>query len=111
MQYSFVIPTFNRPDEVTELLESACILAIPKENFGCFEMIFADGSPTDILRPIIEKYTQKLNIQHLHCPKLAISPSRNLGAENAKGEYLIFLDSDVILPEGYMLAIHEEVSK
>jgi cellulose synthase/poly-beta-1,6-N-acetylglucosamine synthase-like glycosyltransferase len=111
VQYSFVIPTFNRPDEVTELLESACILDIPKENFGGFEIIFADGSPTDILKPIIEKYTQKLNIQHLHKPKLAISPSRNLGAENAKGEYLIFLDSDVILPEGYLLAIHNEVSK
>lgn len=111
MQYSFVIPTFNRPEEVTELLESALQLNIPGTDFGGFEMIFADGSPTEILIPIIAAYKTRLSIQHLHRPKLAISPSRNLGAENAKGEYLIFLDSDVILPEGYLVALHSEVLK
>ena len=110
--YSFVVPTFNRPEEVAELLESATQLTLPnQDSFKDFEIVFADGSPTEVLKPIIEAYADKIKLLHLHRPKLAISPSRNLGAENAKGDYLIFLDSDVILPSGYLIAIHNAVVK
>lgn len=108
--YSFVIPTFNRPDEVQELLVSASKLELPlNEGFEGFEMVFADGSPTEVLTPVISAFSKKLELTHLHKPKLAISPSRNLGAQHAKGDYLIFLDSDVILPEKYFHAVHKAV--
>ena len=110
MYFSFVIPTFNREDEVTELLESVLKLELPSnEKFEGFEFIFADGSPTDILAPIFPKYANQLNITHIHRPRLAISPSRNLGAEHAKGDYIIFLDSDVILPQEYLIKVFENV--
>jgi cellulose synthase/poly-beta-1,6-N-acetylglucosamine synthase-like glycosyltransferase len=104
--YSFIIPAFNRPDEIHELLESFTQLSIPTESFDGFEVIIADGSPTALLAEVIKLFSARLTIQHLHRPRLAISPSRNLGAEHARGNYLVFLDSDVILPPQYLVTIH-----
>ena len=87
------------------LLESFSKLKIPGDS--SFEIIFVDGSPTEILKPVIQSLESQLPVQHEHRPKLAISPSRNLGAEIAKGEYLIFLDSDVILPTDYLFEVDE----
>lgn len=111
MYYSFIVPAFNRPDEIRELLESFTQLTLPTAGFDGFEVIIADGSPTVILAEIIGSFEKLVTIQHLHRPKLAISPSRNLGAEHAKGDYLIFLDSDVILPPQYLSVIHNALQQ
>lgn len=111
MFYSFIVPAFNRPDEIKELLTSFIALAKPADTFDGFEVIIADGSPTDILSPIIASYKDQMNITHLHRPRLAISPSRNLGAAQSRGDYLIFLDSDVILPSDYLLHLHASLLK
>jgi cellulose synthase/poly-beta-1,6-N-acetylglucosamine synthase-like glycosyltransferase len=108
--YSFIIPAFNRPDEIRELCESFVKLKLPTSNFNGFEVIMADGSPTPILVEVISAFERQLTVKHLHRPRLAISPSRNLGAEHASGEYLIFLDSDVILPVQYLLEVHKSVT-
>ena len=92
-----------------ELLESFSKIETPSSS--SFEIILVDGSPTDVLKPVIEKYKKLLAVQHEHRPKLAISPSRNLGAKLAKGEYLIFLDSDVILPPGYLIQVDSFIQK
>ena len=105
MHYSFIVPAFNRPDEVGELLQSMAGLDVP--GGASFEVIIADGSPSEILTAILNQFDQKLSIQHLHKPGLGISPSRNLGAQQARGEYLIFLDSDVILPQQYLVVIEK----
>ncbi len=110
MFYSFVIPAFNRPDEIRELLESFAQLELPAIDFQGFEVIIADGSPTAILEEVMKSFQSKVDVQHLHRPRLAISPARNLGAQHAKGDYLIFLDSDVILPKEYLNAVHRGVS-
>lgn len=109
MFYSFIIPCFNRADEVHELLESFSKLR--KLDHAQFEIIFVDGSPTEILKPVIEAFAAKLPVRHEHKPKLPISPSRNLGAQLAKGDYLIFLDSDVILPEDYLVHVDAFLQK
>jgi cellulose synthase/poly-beta-1,6-N-acetylglucosamine synthase-like glycosyltransferase len=111
LYYSFIVPAFNRPDEIRELLESFTQLSLPTTGFDGFEVIIADGSPTTILSDIIAGFEKQVTIQHLHRPKLAISPSRNLGAEHAKGDYLIFLDSDVILPPQYLSVIHNRLQQ
>jgi cellulose synthase/poly-beta-1,6-N-acetylglucosamine synthase-like glycosyltransferase len=101
--YSFIIPCFNRADEVHELLESFAKLT--PAGLSMFEIIFVDGSPTEVLKPVIQAFEKTLPVRHEHKPKLPISPSRNLGAQLAQGDYLIFLDSDVILPEDYLIHV------
>lgn len=105
LNYSFIIPCFNRADEVHELLESFSSLLLP--DHSSVEIFLVDGSPTEILKPVIEPWAKKLSVSHIHKPKLAISPSRNLGANLAHGDYLIFLDSDVLLPNDYLLLVDE----
>jgi cellulose synthase/poly-beta-1,6-N-acetylglucosamine synthase-like glycosyltransferase len=70
-----------------------------------------DGSPTEILKPVIQAFESTLPVRHEHKPKLPISPSRNLGAQMAKGDYLIFLDSDVILPDEYLMHVDSFLQK
>jgi cellulose synthase/poly-beta-1,6-N-acetylglucosamine synthase-like glycosyltransferase len=94
---------------VHELLESFSQLT-PVAN-SQFEIILVDGSPTEILIPVVESFASALPVRHEHKPKLPISPSRNLGAQLAQGDYLIFLDSDVLLPEDYLLHVHSFILK
>lgn len=95
--FSIIVPTFNRPDEVDELMTS-----LTHQSYNEFELILADGTPDESLVKIIDKYRSALSIQHLHRPYLGISDSRNLGCQHAKGQYFIFLDSDCVLPENYL---------
>ncbi len=95
--FSIIVPTFNRPDEVDELMAS-----LTHQSYNEFELILADGTPDESLVKIIDKYRSALSIQHLHRPYLGISDSRNLGCQHAKAQYFIFLDSDCVLPENYL---------
>jgi cellulose synthase/poly-beta-1,6-N-acetylglucosamine synthase-like glycosyltransferase len=94
---------------VHELLDSFTRLKLVENSK--FEIILVDGSPTEILKSVISGYEKQLPVRHEHKPKLPISPSRNLGAQLAQGDYLIFLDSDVILPEDYLVHVDSFLQK
>jgi cellulose synthase/poly-beta-1,6-N-acetylglucosamine synthase-like glycosyltransferase len=96
-------------DEVHELLDSFLRLKVTGDSR--IEIILVDGSPTEILKPVIQAYVKSLPLRHEHIPKLPISPSRNWGAKLASGNYLIFLDSDVILPENYLIQVNSFLQK
>ncbi len=102
--FSIVVPTFNRPDEVEELLKS-----VAQQKFKDFEIIFVDGSHTDILHPVIESYKSKFAVQYFHEKKLKASPSRNYGVNKAHGKYIVFVDSDCILPPLFLQQIHDYI--
>jgi len=95
--FSIIVPTFNRPDEVDELMFS-----LTHQSFRDFELILADGTPDELLAKVIDKYRTEFPVLHLHRPRLGISDSRNLGCVHAKGQYFIFLDSDCVLPASYL---------
>jgi len=95
--FSIVLPTFGRPDEVDECLES-----LTHQTVQDFEVIIADGSPNDDVRPVVEKYHNRLSIQVIYEKYLPVSDARNEGAKKAKGNWLIFLDSDCIIPADYL---------
>ena len=96
MKYSIVIPVYNRPDEVDELLSS-----LLSQSFQDFEVIVVeDGS----------KITGKLCLSYFMKPNSGPGQSRNYGAERANGEYLLILDSDVVLPKDYLQAIEDELN-
>lgn len=97
LRYSVIVPVFNRPDEVGEFLES-----MSKQTSSDFEVILVDGSPTDILAPVIATYKDKLPLHYFYIRLIGCSDARNVGCENAKGNYLVFIDSDCIVPPDYI---------
>lgn len=97
MFYSLIIPTFRRPEEVVECLESLCL-----QSFKNFEVIIADGTPGESLEKYMAAFRDKLDLLFLYEEYLGVSEARNLGAQKAKGDYFIFLDSDCIIPPDYL---------
>lgn len=102
MRYSIILPTFGRPDDVNEFLES-----VSKLYYENYEIIIVDGSLDDILTPVIDGYNDKIPLQYYHHKGLGASESRNIGATYASGHYLIFIDSDCIIPPDYLNKVHE----
>ena len=104
MKYSIIVPVFNRPDEVDELLQSLC-----EQTVKDFEvLIVEDGSKRDC-RAVTEKYADKLKVKYFMKPNSGPGQSRNYGANHAKGDYLIILDSDVVLPTGFIEAVETNI--
>ena len=104
MKYSFVIPVYNRPDEVDELLQS---LTTQRERD--FEVVVVEDGSSTPCKEVCDKYAGTLQLHYFSKPNSGPGPSRNYGAERAHGEYLIILDSDVVLPEGYLAAVDSEL--
>ncbi|MBN1791292.1 MAG: glycosyltransferase [Bacteroidales bacterium] len=96
MFYSVVVPTFSRRDEVAELLAS-----LESQQNKNFEVIIADGSLDDSVKRVTDQYQDKLSLKHLYKKGLGISESRNWGVEHAIGDYVIFFDSDCVIPPQY----------
>ncbi len=99
MKFSLISPTFKRPDEVTEFLES-----LLKQNYSDFEVILGDGTPGDTLRPALKRFENNKHypLTIVYEEYLSVSDARNRAAEVAKGEYIIFFDSDCLIPEDYL---------
>ena len=105
MKYSFVIPVFNRPDEVDELLES-----LTKQSLQDFEVLIVEDGSSQPCQEVAERYADALNVRYFMKENSGPGGSRNYGVERAKGEYVIILDSDVVLPEGYLQAVDAELN-
>lgn len=101
-KYALISPTFQRPDEVTEFLQSLNALDYPKSGF---EIILGDGTPGDTLRPELAPFLDQLSLQIYYEEYLPVSDARNRAASLATAQYFIFLDSDCIIPSGYLCAI------
>jgi len=99
--FSFIIPVFNRPEEIRELLESFCILDAPKT----FEIVIVEDGSTLDSKLIIDNFTDQLKISYYTKKNTGPGHSRNYGMERAKGRYFIILDSDCILPKNYLNAV------
>ena len=106
MQYSIIIPVYNRPDEVDELLDS-----LTRQTLKDFEVLVIEDGSTLTCRPITEKYEDRLNIRYFFKENSGPGQTRNYGAERSRGTYLIILDSDCILPPGYLAAVTEELKR
>jgi len=106
MKYSLVIPVFNRPDEVDELLESLC-------NQTCkdFEVIVVEDGSKIRCEEICKKYNDRLDIHYFYKDNSGPGQSRNYGVERANGEVMLILDSDVVLPVGYLQAVDDEIKR
>ena len=93
MRYSVIIPVYNRPDEVDELLQS-----LTAQYFKDFEVVVVEDGSSIPCKEVTDRYIDRLNIKYFSKPNSGPGQTRNYGAERSEGEYLIILDSDVILP-------------
>lgn len=106
MRYSIIIPVYNRPDEVDELLNS-----LTQQTVCDFEVIVVEDGSSVTCEHVVKQYEQQLNIRYFNKPNSGPGQTRNYGAERSSGEYLLILDSDCILPSGYLAAIEEELKR
>ena len=101
--FSIIVPVYNRPNEIDELLAS-----LTKQNYADdFEVLIVEDGSTDTCEHYIEKYRAQLNLRYFFKENTGAGQSRNFGMQHAKGTYFIILDSDVLVPEQYLT----EVSK
>ena len=100
MKYSIIVPVYNRPDEVDELLQSLC-----EQTVKDFEVIIVEDGSIKPCKDVCNKYAGILSLHYYAKENSGPGQSRNYGAERANGEYVIILDSDVVLPKGYLQAI------
>lgn len=98
LEFSFIVPVFNRPNEIGELLKSLSELNTDLS----FEIVIIEDGSTLPSKNIIETFQERLNITYLTKENSGPGDSRNHGMQHAKGDYFIILDSDCILPPDYL---------
>ena len=106
MRFSIIIPVYNRPQEVDELLESLCAQTLKD-----FEVVVVEDGSTEKCDTVCVKYKDRLALNYHFKPNSGPGPSRNYGAERSQGEYLLILDSDVIVPENYLETVQQELDR
>lgn len=101
---SLVIPVYNRPDEIVELLES-----ISQQGDTDFEVIVVEDGSTRTCKEEIAPFADKFKLQYFFKENSGPGPSRNYGVQHASGDYVIVLDSDCILPADYMRVVRQHL--
>ncbi|PWN06184.1 glycosyltransferase [Rhodohalobacter mucosus] len=104
MLYSIIVPVYNRPDEINELLSS-----LTRQTFTDFEVLIIEDGSDERCESIAERYSGKLNIRYYYKENSGQGFSRNYGFERAKGEYFVVFDSDCIIPEHYFEAVNRKI--
>lgn len=105
-KYSVVIPVYNRPDEVDELLQSLC-----GQTYQNFEVVVVEDGSAIPCKQVVKKYTEMLDVHYFEKPNSGPGQTRNYAAERSLGEYLLILDSDCILPETYLAAVEAKLQR
>ncbi len=100
LEFSIIVPVFNRPNEVEELLES-----LSEQSFLDFEIVIVEDGSEQTCLEIVNRYQTKLNLVYFFKENSGPGTSRNYGFERAKGNYCIFLDSDCVIPPHYMFTV------
>lgn len=107
MFFSLIIPVYNRPDEVDELLMSLSQM----EYHDVYEIVIIEDGSTIKCQEVLEKYADKLNISYYFKPNSGPGDSRNFGMEKARGNYFIIFDSDCIIPANYLIEVENALKE
>ena len=106
ISFSIIVPVYNRPDEVDELLES-----LSKQTFKDFEVVIVEDGSSILSEKISLNYMGPLNLKYYYKENTGPGLSRNFGMQKARGNYFIILDSDVVIPENYMQIVYDTLQK
>jgi glycosyltransferase involved in cell wall biosynthesis len=103
--YSIVIPVYNRPEEINELLES-----LTKQTYQHFEVVVVEDGSTDLAGAIVKSFSDRLAIQYFFKENTGQGLSRNYAYERALGDYFIVFDSDCIIPPHYLQTVEDRLN-
>ena len=106
MKYSIIVPVYNRPDEVDELLES-----LTSQTLKDFEVVIVEDGSRITCKDVCDKYANILHLHYYYKENSGPGQSRNYGVERANGEYVLIVDSDAVAPAGFMQAIDDELQR
>ncbi len=106
MKYSVIVPVYNRPDEVDELLESLC-----SQTLKDFEVVIVEDGSKTTCKDVCDKYADILDLHYYYKENSGPGQSRNYGVERASGEYVLIVDSDAVAPAGFLQAIDDELRR
>ncbi|MEM6642295.1 MAG: glycosyltransferase [Bacteroidota bacterium] len=102
-KYSIVVPVYNRPQEISELLYS-----IKSQHFDDFEIIVVEDGSINTCESVIKDHASTFkSLKYVRIENSGPGGARNFGARHAAGEWLIFLDSDTLVPAQYLLEVDE----
>lgn len=104
--YSIIIPVYNRPDELADLLES-----LQKQTYADFEVVVVEDGSTLSSGDVVRKYQGALNLRYYKIPNSGPGKARNYGAERSEGDYLLILDSDVVLPSTWLESVDKSLKE
>ncbi|WGQ11882.1 glycosyltransferase [Pedobacter gandavensis] len=102
MFFSIIIPLYNRPQEIDELLST-----LTKQTYLQFEVLVIEDGSTNDAKAIVAKYENKLDIKYFFKPNAGQGFARNYGFERAKGDYFVIFDSDCLIPEDYLETVKD----
>ena len=105
LRFSFIIPVYNRPQELEELLLSLSQL----QRTSQFEVVVVEDGSTLPSEKVIKQFSANLNISYYYKKNTGPGDSRNFGMKHAKGNYFIILDSDCILPKDYLIEVEKSL--
>ena len=106
MFFSIIVPLYNRPVEIKEMLSS-----LLDQTYKEFEVIIVEDGSKNKAEHIVDKFKDKLDIQYFFKENEGQGFARNYGFERAKGDFFIVFDSDIIVPEDYLLKVIEGIEK
>lgn len=99
--YSFIIPVYNRPQEILELLDSMTKMTYLED----YEIVIVEDGSKETCESVVKQFSDKLHITYYYKTNSGPGPSRNYGMHRAKGNYFIILDSDCLLPSHYLAEV------
>lgn len=105
MLYSIIIPVYNRPDEIEELLQS-----LTHQSYKDFEVLIIEDGSEISCKNIAERYSDTLNLRYYFKENSGQGFSRNYGFERANGDYFVVFDSDCIIPPHYFESVTKELT-
>jgi GT2 family glycosyltransferase len=106
INFSVIIPVYNRPDEVEELLES-----LSRQTDADFETLVVDDGSTAPCREVCRRFEGRLNLKYFFKPNSGRSDTRNFGMARAAGDYFIIFDSDCIMPPAYISTVRKNLER
>lgn len=103
-RFSIIIPVYNRPGEIADLLESLAAQTVKN-----FEVVITEDGSTIPCRDVCDRYAGKIDIRYYVQDNIGRSPARNNSMEKATGDYFVFFDSDCVIPPDYFATLAQEL--